>query len=268
MVIKGAVAAYPPVAFVGWRFLIGGLALLTIARPQGCRVWRDGFLAGFFLFTGYSFQTAGLTLTGASNSALITGLFVVLTPLLEAILVRRLPQAWTLTGAVGAFAGVVLLSGGLSPQQGDLLTLGAAFSFAAHILVLSRFAHRHRLVPFTAVQLLVTASLALPLSALLEGLTLPDASVLPAMLLTALGVSAGAFLLQIWAQTVVGPTRAAMLLTLEPVFGVLTAAVVLGEGFDTAGWIGAGLIVAAIYLVIVSSPEAAVVEAEVVTAAH
>jgi drug/metabolite transporter (DMT)-like permease len=264
------VATYPPIAFVGWRFLIGGMALSVLARPRDRSTWGHGAIAGFFLFTGYCFQTVGLVTTGASNSALITGLFVVITPLLGAVIDRSRPGPWLMTCAGAAFVGVALLTrnGGARLSAGDLLTVGAAVSFAAHIIVLARFAQHHPLIAFTSVQLLVTGALAIPLSVIVEGLTPPTREVLPAMLVTALGVSAGAFLLQIWAQTVVGPSRTAILLTLEPIFAVLTAAVVLGERFTTAGWVGAGLILAAIYAVIVTSPETANIDAEAISEAH
>ena len=73
---------------------------------------------------------------------------------------------------------------------------------------------------------------------------------------TALVVSGGAYLLQLWAQTVIGPARTGVLLALEPAFGVATAAVVLGERLTLLGWLGAALIMAAIFLVIRKGGEA------------
>jgi DME family drug/metabolite transporter len=105
-------------------------------------------------------------------------------------------------------------------------------------------------------------------AAVVEGITLPRAPQVPPLLLTALGVSAGAFLLQIWAQTVIGPARTGILLALEPAFGVATAAVVLGERLTAAGWLGAGLIIGAIFLVVTRGEEARELEAEAISAAH
>ena len=136
-----------------------------------------------------------------------------------------------------AFLGVFLLTArpGNRFVIGDLLTIGAAFSFAGHIIALDRFAHRHPLVGFTACQLLITAAFALPVALIVEGLPFPGRAQVPALLLTAIAVSAGAYLLQIWAQTVIGPGRTGVLLTLEPAFGVATAAVVLGRAAFGAG---------------------------------
>ena len=270
VVIKEAVAAFPPISFVAWRFLIGGMALVVLAIPKGLAIWRDAAICGALLFSGYALQTAGLVTTGASNSALITGLFVIITPILAGLLRRKSPRPWVLAGAVVAFVGVGLLTArdGIRLGGGDLLTLGAAFSFAGHIVALARLAPRHPVVPFTAGQLLVTAGLAFPAAALIEGLAVPTSREVPALLITAIGVSAGAFLLQIWAQTVIGPSMTGVLLALEPAFGVGTAAVVLGERLTPGGWLGAALIIGAIYLVITQGEEAAEVEAEAVSPAR
>ena len=270
VVIKEAVASFPPISFVAWRFLIGGVVLALLAVPRGKAIWRDAAICGFLLFSGYAFQTAGLVTTGATNSALITGLFVIITPLLAALVRRRRPRAWVVGGAAVAFAGVVLLTArdGVRLETGDLLTIGAAFSFAGHIVALARLAPRHLVVPFTAGQLLVTAALAFPVAAALEGLAFPTSREVPALIITGIGVSAGAFLLQIWAQTIIGPSLTGVLLALEPAFGVATAAVVLGERLTPTGWLGAGMIVGAIYLVITRGEEETVIEAEAVSPAH
>jgi drug/metabolite transporter (DMT)-like permease len=270
VVIKDAVSGYPPVNFVAWRFLLGGTALALLSLPRGRRIWRDATVTGLILCAGYAAQTAGLVVTGASNSALITGLFVIITPILAAAFNRRAPGGWVMVGAALAFMGVLLLTarGGLALNRGDLLTLVCALAFAGHIVALSRFAPRHRVVPFTAAQLLVTAAVAFPLAAALEGIQTPSRREAPALVLTALGVSGGAFLLQIWAQTVIGPGRTGILLALEPAFAVATAVVVLGETLSATGWLGAALIVGAIYLVVTRGEERAEQEAEAITAAH
>lgn len=263
VVIKDAVATFPPISFVAWRFLLGGLVLAVIAWPRDraemrqAPIWRDAGIAGALLFLGYAFQTAGLTTTGASNSALITGLFVVITPLLAALLLRKSPRLFVLLGALVAFLGVFLLTARPGNQFviGDLLTIGAAFSFAGHIIALDRYAPRHPLIGFTACQLLVTAAIALPVALAAEGLPFPGQAQVPALLLTGIAVSAGAYLLQIWAQTVIGPGRTGILLTLEPAFAVITAAVVLDERLSVRGWVGATLILGAILLVILRGEE-------------
>ena len=270
VVVKGAVETMPPTSFIAWRFAIGAVALLVIAWPKGRTIWRDGAIAGSALFAGYALQTGGLALTSATNSALITGLFVVLTPFLAAAFHRYAPSPWSVGAAVTAFIGLMLITGagGLQLSAGDLLTIGCAFAFAVHVVALSVLAPRHPVIPFTAVQLSVVALASIALGGVLDGYALPEASVWPAILLTGLGVSVGAYVLQAWAQRVVGASTTAVVLAAEPAFGVATAWVVLDERLDLAGWIGAGLILTAIVVVIRRQRDPASIQAEAVTPAH
>jgi drug/metabolite transporter (DMT)-like permease len=269
VVIKEAIETLPPLGFVGWRFLLGSAALVALSPPKGKAVWRDGLVAGILLCSGYAFQTVGLAHTSASNSGLITGLYVVFTPLLAAAVLRRAPRLLVTTGAVLAFAGLALLTleEGVSLRRGDLLTVACAVSYAAHIVYLSRVAARHRVVPFTAVQLLVTAVGGLIGAASFEGMPLPGPASWPALLLTGLAVSAGAFLLQVWSQTVIGASRTAIILALEPAFAVAAAALLLGERLAAQGWAGAALILAGIYVALAGEDEP-LPQAEALTPAH
>jgi drug/metabolite transporter (DMT)-like permease len=270
VVVKTAVARIPPISFVAWRFLLGALVLLVFAVPRGTKLWLHGAIAGLALFAGYALQTAGLAQTSASNSALITGLYVVITPLLAALFARRPPSWWSIGAAALAFVGLVLLTDtdGFRLEQGDLLTLGCALSFATHITLLSRLARHHPVVPFTMVQLATTSVLAFGLSAFLEVPTVPDPSVWGALLVTGLGASAGCYVLQIWAQTVVGAETTAVILAAEPAFAIATAWVVLGERLTLAGWVGAALILVAIFVVVTRQTDHASIEAEAVSPAH
>lgn len=271
VVIKQTVTILPPMAFVGWRFSIGALALLLLALPRGAAVWKDGLLAGLLLFIGYALQTQGLALTSASNSGLITGFYVVLTPMLAALFGRRRVSSIVVAGSGIALVGLALLTlgDGMTLSPGDLLTLGCAVAFAAHIVVLSRVAARHPVIPFTAVQLLVTAVLALGMSAAVGNLPMPPTATIPALVGTGLVVSAGGFFLQVWSQTVVGPARTAIVLALEPAFATMFAAWLLAERLTARGWAGAAFILVGIYVVLIrASDDDPVPAAEAVTAAH
>lgn len=264
VVVKDALDAVPPLRFLGWRFLVGGGLLAVLAPPRGRALWRDGAAAGGLLLAGYVLQTTGLLSTTASASALISGLYVVFTPLIAAGLRRVAPSPWTIGGTALSIVGLALLTVGpdLDLRRGDLLTLGCALAFAGHIVFLSRTVHRHPVVPYTAVQLLVVSAGSLVVSLPVEGVALPDRSSWASILFTGIGVSVVAFLLQIWAQGQVGPTHTAVLIGLEPAFGVLTAALVLGERLTPRGWVGAVLMFGAAQAVIRTTGDPPLVDAE------
>ena len=272
VVLKDALDVLPPLAFVGWRFLIGGVALIAIGRPSSRSVWRDGSLAGIVLFAGYATQTVGFGLTSATNSGLITGLYVVFTPLLAALARRTSPAITTIAGASLSVVGLaaLTLTDDLTFAAGDLWTLACALAFAAHIVLLARLAPWHEAIPFTAVQLVIVAIAGLGLSAIVEGAPFPPASVWPTLVATRLLVTGGAFLIQVWAQTIIGPSRTAIVLALEPNSAVPTAALILSERLGGRGWIGAGLIVAGTYVVLVFAPpeDTDIATAEAISEAH
>ena len=124
VMVRDAVASIPPSTFVAYRFLVAA-ALLALARPRALTARRPGMLAagivtGVALFAGYAFQTVGLQYTTASNAGFITGLSVVLTPLLAAVALRERPGLWPALGAALAFAGLALLSLAWSGASGEL----------------------------------------------------------------------------------------------------------------------------------------------------
>jgi hypothetical protein len=150
-------------------------------------------VAGLALFAGYGFQTVGLQYTTASNAGFITGLAVVVTPLFAAVLLRQPPGRWPVTGAVLAAAGLALLSlQSLEVGQGDALVFGCAVAFAAHILLLGRYAPRYPSYPLAVVQLATIGLLALAWAGVAGDLVVPStAEVWVALVITSVAASAG-----------------------------------------------------------------------------
>ena len=254
VLVRDAVALIPPFAFIAYRFLAAAL-LLAVVRPRrtvggpGDGVWGPlaaGAAIGLALFAGYGFQTVGLQYTTASNAGFITGLSVVLTPLLGAVLLRQSPGRWPLTGAILAAVGLAFLSlQTLEVRRGDALVLGCAVAFAAHILLLGRYAPRLDTYRLAVVQLGTAGLLALVWAAVAGDLVAPaSAEVWVALAITSVVASAGAFLIQTRAQRELSPTRTAVIITMEPVFAGLCAFLVAGERLGGRGWLGAGLILA------------------------
>jgi drug/metabolite transporter (DMT)-like permease len=250
VMVRDAVASIPPSAFVAYRFL-GAAALLALARPRALAVRRPGMLAagmvtGVALFAGYGFQTVGLQYTTASNAGFITGMSVVLTPLLAAVVLRERPGLWPALGAAIAFTGLALLSlQRLEVRRGDALVLGCAVAFAAHILLLGRFAPRYSSYQLAIVQLGTVGVLSLAWSGAGGELVAPHgAQVWLALAVTAVLASAAGFLIQTRAQQVVSPTKTAVILTMEPVFAGLFGFLLAGEHLSARGWAGACCILA------------------------
>ncbi len=255
--IKDILDVIQPLAFVGWRFAIGAVALLAIGRPRGRTIWRDGTIAGIILFVGFATQTIGLEQTSASNSGLITGLYVVFTPLVAAIARRTSPSMTTIAGASLSIVGLaaLTLTETLTFEAGDLWTLVCAGAFALHIVTIAYLAPKHDVVAFTGVQLAIVAGAGLAMSAVVAGgLALPPRQAWTTLAVTGLVIAAGAFLIQVWCQTIIGPSRTAIILAFEPLFAVATAAAVLGERLSIRGWIGAGLMIVGTYIVLMFAP--------------
>jgi len=253
VVVKQGVDSVPVYSFNAIRFALAAVVLAACCAPGLRRLGRDGLrhgaVLGVFLFAGYAFQTVGLRHTDASRAGFITGMFVVFTPLLAALVLRRRPSASAWAGVALATLGLALLSlrGSLLPAFGDVLVLGCALAFAAHIVGLGAWSNRHAALPLTAVQLGVAAALHTAVALVAE---VPRASyhwdgrVVVALGLTAVLASAAGFWVQTAAQRVIPPTRTAIILTMEPVFAGLFGYVLLGERLALRGWAGALLILA------------------------
>ena len=265
VVVKDAVAEIDPLPFLAVRFLIGAAVLLVAARFRratpaaapgmapapasgGSGMLRHGVVAGLTLWGGYAFQTFGLQHTAPATSAFLTYMLVVIVPVLGLVFLRRRLHWTTLVGIVIAVGGLVLLTGGASTGfgRGEALSLACAVGFAAHIVVLGQTAARYDPVRFTAVQLatvgvgsLVLATLDDPGSVAFGGAPLAAAA------FTGVFATALAFLAMVWAQQSVSPSRAALILLLEPVFAALLSWAD-GETLSAASAAGGALILVAV----------------------
>jgi drug/metabolite transporter (DMT)-like permease len=253
VMVQDAVEVLPVMAFLAYRFIPAALLVGLIFRKELGRLsrdgWRSGLIMGVFLTAGYIFQTFGLERTTASNAGFITGMFVVLTPLFGAIFLghRAGPVAWASAGV--ATFGLYLLSGasGTIRILGDGLVLLCACSFAGHILVTDRGVARHHAGALLAVQLGVCGIFTLAVAGVGGQLEVPRGTVVwSALLVTSLFASALGFFVQTYAQKHAPPARTALILASEPAFAGLFAFLLAGERLSLLGWVGAGLILAAI----------------------
>ncbi|MDW8337127.1 MAG: DMT family transporter [Tepidimonas sp.] len=228
-----------------WSWRGGPFAAMPPLPSRG--LWRDGALLGGVLFVAINLQQVGLLGTSVSNAGFITGLYVVLVPLLLALGGRRVPPAVWLAVTLAA-AGLYFLS--VKPDAtiapGDWLQLGSAFIWAVHVLLVGRYARRHDALRLSVVQYLVAALLSWVVA---WARTEPMG---PSALLEAAGAIAWggilsigvAYTLQVVAQRHAHPTHAAIIYSSEGVFAALGGWWVLGEALGWRGWGGAALIVA------------------------
>jgi len=256
VVVKQALESSSTLLFLALRFTLAGAALALLfrgpVRTAGKGAWRAGLVVGVPLFLGYLFQTLGLRLTTPAKSGFITGLSVVLVPVLGALVYREWPSWNCWAGVASATAGLYLLAmpaGSWGFERGDLLTLLCAVAFALHILLLGRFSRRVRAEALSVAQVVVAAGLALGTFWWAEEVFVRwSFPLVGAVVATGLLATALAFSVQTWAMQVTTATHTALIFSLEPVFAGLTSYLVLGETLSSRGLRGAALILAGIIL--------------------
>jgi drug/metabolite transporter (DMT)-like permease len=257
--IKDLVTRMPVADLLAIRFAIASVALGLIAARRihlSRPVVIYGVLLGLLYGSAQILQTAGLSHTSASVSGFVTGLYVVATPLLTAIILRRRIPPLTWVAAVLATLGLgVLALRGFSIGYGELLTLISAVIYAGHIVALGRFSSPETTLSLSLVQLsmitLLTAVAALwPTAGSAPGIQLPGSlHDWLVVLYLALIASALTMVLQTWAQAHIEPSRAAVIMAMEPVWAAAFAVALGGESITARMIIGGLAIVSAMYLV-------------------
>jgi drug/metabolite transporter (DMT)-like permease len=265
--VKDAVALYPLFAFLALRFAI---ASVTLAAPAAGRMrslrregWVAAALAGSLLGAGYALQTAGLARTTVSSTGFVTGMYVVLTPLLALALFRVHVGAAAWAGVALATAGLALLSGiQAGSVAGDLLVLAAAAVYSLQIVLMERYAPRFDAIAFTLVEMLASFAGLLVIALALGQLRVPHGwTVWGALVVTGVFASALAFLAQTWAQRRASATQTALAFSLEPVWAAFFGFTLAGDRLGAVGWLGCAVIMAGI---VIAEPSAAAALARLV----
>jgi drug/metabolite transporter (DMT)-like permease len=252
--IKDLIDRVPTLDFLAVRFLIAGLAMALVAHRAVRSLSRDSrrhaLVLGLLYGVAQILQTAGLAETAASVSGFITGMYVVATPLLAALLLRTRVTATTWGAVALATAGLgVLTLDGFSVGYGESITLVAALLYALHIVGLGAWSKPTEALGMSVVQLLVIAVVCLVATA-------PDGVVLPqtgrdwaAVVYMALVAGALALLAQTWAQAHLPPARAAIIMSTEPVFAAFFAVLLGGEGLTARMVLGGSMVLTAMLVV-------------------
>lgn len=254
VLIKDLVTTLPVTDFLAVRFVIAAAVLIVVlwrhvrrlARQQVVRAVALGLVYGL----AQILQTAGLARASAAVSGFVTGMYVVLTPVLAALLLRQRTPRSVWAAVVLSTAGLALLAlQGLSVGTGELLVLASAALYALHIVGLGRWSRPADALGLSAVQM-ATIAVTCSIGALPNGVAMPQgAGQWAGVLYTALAAGALALVLQTWAQGHLSATRAAVIMTMEPVFAALFAVALGGEHLTLRMLGGGALVLAAMYLV-------------------
>ena len=256
VVMKDAIVRQDVMSFLTTRFALAVLVMLAL-RPQVIRlIDKDlllkGVAAGLFLGTGYIFQTLGLARTGAAITGFVTGLYVVLTPLIAAMIFKEKISKLTWFCVFLATIGLALLSlRGWSVGVGELLVFVSAITFAAHIVSLSRWSSGRDAYAMTIVQLAACGVLTGSISLAQEYNRPPDAGVWAVVVFTAVFATAIAFMVQTWSQAHMSSTKVAVILTMEVVFSAFFAVLIGGEKLTLQILLGGALVLTAMYLIVI-----------------
>ena len=255
VVMKDAIERQSVNNFLFTRFL-GAVIVMLLIRPQVIKHFKKellqrGGLAGIFLGLGYIFQTLGLERTGAAITGFITGLYVVVTPLLAALILKEKITKFIWFCIFIATVGLGLLSiHGFSVGIGEMFVLASAFLFGAHIIALSKWSAGRDAYAMTIVQLTVCAALS-GIASIPGGYSLPpDTGVWAVVVFTAVFATAIAFIVQTWSQAHMSATKVAVILTMEVVFAALFAILFGGESLTLQIALGGALVIIAMYLIV------------------
>ncbi len=254
VVVKDALALADPFSFLALRFTLGaGLLTLWAWRGMGKpSLVRAGVGLGLLLFVGFAAQTAGLQFTTPSRSAFLTGLSVLLVPFLSVAVHRRRPPPASLLGVALAVLGLWAFAGGTSLGVtarfglGDWLTLLCALAFALQLTLLEQLARVHAPAPLVAVQLWTVAAVAGGAVWAFGSRLEASWPLWNAVLVTGVGATAVAMLLQAWAQARTTAVRAALVYALEPVFATAYSLALGRERLGQREVLGGGLILAGV----------------------
>ncbi|PEM44482.1 EamA family transporter [Bacillus toyonensis] len=255
VVVQNAMSFVGPFTFNGLRFLFAGIILLFVQMIFSQKTSKQhikqssfaGLIVGFFLCVGYLLQTFGLLYTTSSKAGFLTGLSIVMVPILSFVFLKQKATIFVVLGITVATAGLYLLTAADSFQFniGDILVLGCAIAFAAHILINGFYSKKISPLLLSTSQVLTVGIFSSICAFLFEdwenlfSISLwTNHSFLFALFLTSLFATSIAFFIQTSAQKHTSPTRVAIIFAMEPVFAALTGVLVANEQLSMSAIFG------------------------------
>lgn len=252
--VKSVLSDIDPVILVAYRFLLAGIILLVYLLIKGQPVFhniKQGFILAVILWLLYISQTIGLKYTTASNSGLITGLFIAFVPIFLRLIFKRKPSIFEIIASGVSLIGLWILTGGLTDiNYGDILTLGAAMTYALHILYCDKYI-RNGADPIilSCQQFMIIGILSIITGLILDlPFTFGTYETLGVVIFLGLFPTLSAFVIQLFAQKIAAPLRVSLIFAFEPVFAVMFAWTLGGEAFVLRSALGGLFIFAALVI--------------------
>ena len=250
--IKGVIELIPPYTYLTYRFLLAVLILVVIfwkrLKKFNIMILKKGSLIGIFLFLAYTLQTVGIKYTTATKAGFITGLSVVLVPIISVFFIKEKVSRNSIIGAFFALIGLWFLNytNSFSFNFGDFLVLLCAFSFAMHIISVGLYAKKLDYVLLVIVQLATVSILSLFLAFIFERSALNlsySFNVWWGIIFMGVFATAFAFYMQNRFQRYSTATKTAIIFSGEPIFAAVFAYIILGEKVGFIAWAGGLLII-------------------------
>ncbi|MBU4561912.1 DMT family transporter [bacterium] len=251
-IIKDILDQIMPFTFLAYRFFLATFILFVMfwrkIKNIDKMILKKGSLIGIFLFLGYTFQTVGLKYTTATKAGFITGLSVVLVPVISHFFIKEKINRNSVIGVILAFIGLWFLnySSSFIFNLGDFLVLLCAISFAMHIISVGLYTKKMDYVPLVIVQLAIVFVLSLLMALVFERPEIHlsySPNVWWSIVLTGVFATALAFYMQNRFQKYSTATKTAIIFSGEPIFSAMFAYLLLGEKAGLTAWIGGLLII-------------------------
>ncbi|AEA34068.1 DMT family transporter [Hippea maritima] len=248
IVVKKSIEIIPTFAFLSIRFWIATLLLVIIFHKRlvniNKRLLKDGVVLGVVLFLAYAFQTVALEYSKATIVGFLTGLNVIITPFLSALLIKKIPRIYSQIGAVFAFIGMTMMSlnENLSLSYGDILGVICAVFVAIQIVLTDKYSRRNDTYLLTVVEISILAILSSIISITTETHIIPQHFswyLVFSFLITAVFATVYAFIVQNTAQKYTTPTKTAIIFIMEPVFAAVFGYFLGGEVLSFRAYVGA-----------------------------
>jgi drug/metabolite transporter (DMT)-like permease len=260
VLMKDAIVQQDVYSFLSTRFILAALLMIAyrpnVFRGLNFKFIKQGVLAGILLGGGFIFQTFGLANTTVSNTGFITGMYLVFTPLISLIILKRKVLLVQWFAVAIAMIGLVLISyNGISIGTGEILVLISAFIYGAHFVALGEWSDGKNTYALTLIQIMTIAAMS-TVFALINGFQMPpNASVWQAILFTAVFATFIGFLVQTKAQSVMSATAASVLLAMETPFALFFGLFFNNDPLTLRIIVGGSLVMIAMGVVIWSDRE-------------